>query len=73
MEKSDKVFYAAMVAIAIAVMIPVIFLAMSADSNADFSQWSKGYCAAIGGESVTDEVCNVDGKVVTIPREVFGR
>jgi hypothetical protein len=73
MTKSDKSFYAAMVAIVIAVLIPVGFVAMKADANADFSQWSKGYCAAIGGESITDEVCNVDGKVVTIPREEFGR
>jgi uncharacterized membrane protein YhaH (DUF805 family) len=31
--------------------------------------WSHGYCAALGGEWLTVDVCNVDGKVVTIPEE----
>lgn len=28
---------------------------------------TNGYCAALNGEAITYNVCNVDGKVVQIP------
>lgn len=28
--------------------------------------YSQGYCASLGGEYVTDTVCNVGGRVVTV-------
>lgn len=28
---------------------------------------TNGYCAALNGEAITYNVCNVDGKVVVIP------
>jgi len=28
---------------------------------------TNGYCAALNGETITYNVCNVDGKVVEIP------
>lgn len=71
--KSDVLFYTIVAGIFICVVAVTALGAAHVQENRDFSLWSKGYCAAIGGTSVTDEVCNVDGKVVTIPREEFGR
>ena len=31
------------------------------------TNYANGYCAALGGERLNDETCNVDGKVVVIP------
>lgn len=28
--------------------------------------YANGYCTALGGERLTDETCNVDGKVVQV-------
>ncbi len=30
--------------------------------------YANGYCAALGGERLNDETCNVDGKVVVIQK-----
>lgn len=32
------------------------------------TQYTSGYCAAIGGERLTDETCNVNGAVVEVQR-----
>lgn len=30
------------------------------------SYYANGYCAALGGERLTDETCNIDGAVVAV-------
>jgi hypothetical protein len=37
--------------------------------NAKREQWEQGYCSALNGQWLAAGVCNVDGKVVTIPKE----
>jgi hypothetical protein len=39
--------------------------------TASQDEWQRGWCEARGGEIVTTEICNVDGKIVEIPnREI---
>lgn len=39
------------------------------EATADRATWGHGYCAALSGEWLNPDACNVDGTVVTIPKE----
>ena len=52
-------------AMLLAVGISIGSAAQSA-RNPEF--YADGYCAALGGVRVTDEVCNVDGRIVEVKR-----
>lgn len=58
--------------IGIAVIIGVMLIAIgimiggSLESNTGPTKYADGYCAALGGERLNDETCNVNGKVVEV-------
>lgn len=52
----------------VAVLLLNIAVAVLAASK---DEWQRGWCEARGGEIVTTEICNVEGKIVEIPnREI---
>ena len=55
------------VIIALFVMAIGIMIGGSLESATGPTKYADGYCAALGGERLNDETCNVDGKVVVIP------
>jgi hypothetical protein len=48
-------------------IIGAAFLAVILGMCSVWSAYQNGYCAALGGTTLTQTVCNVDGKVVEIP------
>jgi hypothetical protein len=49
--------------------VGILFTALFTLAMTDLTRpttYSEGYCAALGGTRLTDEECNVDGKVVTV-------
>lgn len=67
-----KNFWYALVTILIftvGMILATIFIIDPMKNAREHETWGQGYCAALGGEWLTAEVCNVDGKVVPIPEE----
>jgi hypothetical protein len=65
---SDTVFDRIMATVCILLLLgPLIMLPIGAVNSANNSSWRYGYCTALGGEIISDDICAKDGQIIDIP------
>ena len=53
--------------IGIIAVIIITVMALLVQSGSNDSAWANGWCTALTGQVITNDVCNIEGRVVAIP------